>query len=313
MQVSRQHNHSFGFDRKRKGERRTWLVLGLTAAMMVVEISAGVAFGSMALLADGLHMGSHVAALGINGFAYMYARRHAFNPDYSFGTGKINALGGFSGAILLAVFAVYMVGESVQRLLQPVSISFNQAIVVAVLGLIVNGASVFLLGEGDRDHAHHDAHHHDHNLRSAYLHVLADALTSLLAIIALLAAKYFGWTWMDPMMGIVGAFLVARWSLGLVRETSRILLDRQADPSVLGSIRRALKGDGLCEVDDLHVWSIGPGILAAAITVVADRDVSPDSLRSRLPMDLGLVHVTIEVHFERCQAQAESPTLAGTN
>jgi len=225
------HEHSFGQDRRRPGESRTQLVIAITATMMVVEIAAGVLFGSMALLADGLHMASHAVALGINAYAYAYARRHAHDASYSFGTGKVNTLGGFTGAVLLAAFAVLMVSESVQRLVTPVPIAFNQAILVAVLGLIVNGASMLILGHHhdehgqDGDHDHHDHEHddhdhehargrHDHNLASAYLHVLADALTSVLAIAALLAAKYFGLTWMDPFMGLVGAALVARWSLG---------------------------------------------------------------------------------------------------
>ncbi len=214
---NKRHQHTFGQDLKRPGEFRTLVVIAITASMMVVEIAAGLAFGSMALLADGLHMGSHAVALGISAFAYVYARRHAHNERYSFGTGKVNTLGGYTGAILLAVFASMMAFESVVRLFNPVEIAFNQAIFVAVLGLIVNGASVFILDVGhDHEHDHHGHdHHHDHNLKSAYLHVLADALTSLLAIFALLIGKYFGAVWMDPVMGIVGAILVARWSIGL--------------------------------------------------------------------------------------------------
>ena len=223
------HDHSFGQDRRRPGERRTQLVIVITATMMVIEIAAGVLFGSMALLADGLHMASHAVALGINAYAYAYARRHAHDASYSFGTGKVNTLGGFTGAVLLAAFALLMASESVQRLVAPVPIAFNQAIWVAVLGLVVNGVSMLILGHHHghaHDHDHHDHEHpehdheahegagHDHNLVSAYLHVLADALTSLLAIVALLAAKYFGLTWMDPFMGIVGAVLVA-----LIEET----------------------------------------------------------------------------------------------
>jgi cation diffusion facilitator family transporter len=228
----RSHSHAFGQDRKRPGETRTFIVIVITATMMVVEIGAGLIYGSMALLADGLHMASHAVALSINALAYVYARRHAHDDRFSFGTGKVNTLGGFTGAVLLAGFAIVMVVESVERLVAPVAIAFNQAIFVAVLGLIVNGVSVLILGhrhhpeqahdlETDHDeHVHyhdHDHHqHHDHNLISAYLHVLADALTSLLAIFALLAAKYFDWIWADPLMGIVGAILVARWSLGRV-------------------------------------------------------------------------------------------------
>src|SRR5512136_254416 len=223
-----QHMHAFGQDRKRAGESRTLVVVGLTLTMMVVEIAAGILFRSMALLADGLHMASHAAALSINAFAYIYSRRHAHDARYTFGTGKVNALGGFTGAVLLVVFALVMAWESLGRVLHPVPIAYDQAIFVAIVGLIVNGASVFILDHGpdahqhghdtgDGDERHHEAdsgRHHDHNLRSAYLHVLADALTSLLAIFALLAAKYLGLIWMDPVMGVLGAVLVSRWSMG---------------------------------------------------------------------------------------------------
>lgn len=299
-----QHSHTFGQDRKRPGELRTLIVIGITAAMMVVEITAGILFGSMALLADGLHMASHAAALSITAFAYVYARRQAHNEDFSFGTGKVNALGGFSGAILLALFALFMAWESLVRLLHPVEIVFNQAIVVAVLGLVVNGASVFILGV-DEDH-HDHAHGHDHNLKSAYLHVLADALTSILAIVALLAAKYFGFVWMDPAMGILGAILVGRWSWGLVRSTSGILLDRQGPAEIRRAIRDSIERDGDSRVADLHLWSVGPGIYAVILSVVTHDPATPDSYKTRIPKDLGLVHVVIEVH--PCQAEAEVGT-----
>lgn len=295
------HNHGFGQDRKKSGEFRTLLVIAITAIMMVVEIAAGIAFGSMALLADGLHMGSHTVALSINVFAYVYARKHAHNNRYSFGTGKVNTLGGYTGAILLAVFASIMAWESVNRLIEPVSIAFNQAIFVAVLGLLVNGASVFILGvnhDHERGHEHHhgDTHHHDHNLKSAYLHVLADALTSLLAIVALLVGKYLGAIWMDPLMGIVGAFLVARWSFGLLKTSSAVLLDEQASPHMLSSIQQALEESGVDRVVDLHLWTIGPGIHSAVISIVSRTPKHPEYYKSRLPDHLALEHVTIEVH-----------------
>ena len=219
--------HTFGQEQRRPGEARTLIVVILTAATMVLEIAAGMAYGSMALLADGLHMASHAAALGISMFAYVYARRHASDQRFSFGTGKVNSLAGFTGAILLAVFALAMAWESVDRLIAPVAIAFDQAILVAVLGLLVNGISVAILGHGHEDELHDRGQHHghdppghagrhDHNLRAAYLHVLADALTSVLAIAALVSAKYFGLLWLDPAMGIVGAALIARWSIGLV-------------------------------------------------------------------------------------------------
>lgn len=297
------HSHSFGQDRKRPGEIRTFVVIAITASMMVVEIVAGIAYGSMALLADGLHMGSHAVALGINAFAYVYARRHAHNERYSFGTGKVNTLGGYTGAILLAVFAAMMAWESVLRLLAPVQIAFNQAIFVATLGLMVNGASVFILGEHhshdhDHDHSHdhdHHDHHHDHNLKSAYLHVLADALTSLLAIVALLIGKYFGAVWMDPLMGIVGALLVGRWSLGLLKSTSAILLDEQGETELENCIRQAIEVDPAHRVVDLHVWTVGPGISAAILSIVSRSPRQPQYFKALIPEHLPLQHVSVEV------------------
>jgi len=298
------YSHSFGQDKKRPGENRTLIVIAITGTMMIVEIVSGLLFGSMALLGDGLHMASHAAALTINACAYVFARRHAYDTSFSFGTGKVNALGGFTGAILLAGFALLMVWESFHRLINPVDIIFNQAIFVAVIGLVVNGASVFILGakghhrheqEGD-DHGNHHHHHHDHNLRSAYLHVLADALTSVLAIVALLAAKYFGYIWMDPLMGIVGAVLVARWSWGLLKSTSAVLLDRQGSEDILKRIRSSIENDGDSRISDLHLWSIGPGIYAVIISVVAQKPKEASEYRNRLPGDLGLVHISIEVN-----------------
>ena len=291
-----QHAHVFGQDEKKQGESRTLFVIVLTSAMMVLEIVAGLHFGSMALLADGLHMASHAAALGISAFAYVYARRHAHDERFSFGTGKVNALGGFTGAILLSFFTLFMVWESVERVLNPVSIAFNQAILVAVLGLLVNGISVWILGLHSHDHSY--GHSHDHNLRSAYLHVLADALTSFTAIFALLAAKYFGLVWMDPLMGIVGALMVARWSLGLLKSTGDVLLDRQGPEEMRTQIRDQIEGDESdVRIVDLHLWSIGPDIYAAIISVVADRPLTADQCRSRLDMGDTLVHVTIETHL----------------
>ena len=275
---------------------------------MGVEIAAGLAFGSMALLADGLHMASHAAALSISAFAYYFARKRAHDRSFSFGTGKVNSLGGYTGAILLVLFALLMVSESIHRLIEPVAISFNQAIGVAIVGLVVNGVSVFILGHDDHHHhGHdhgevgcdhpHDGHHHDHNLRAAYLHVLADTLTSLLAIVALLAAKYYGWIWMDPVMGIVGAILITKWSIGLLKQTGGVLLDRQAPDALVDSVRRRIKSL-LCsaEIVDLHVWSIGPNIYSAAITVVADEESYLDLIKSEMQHITEIVHTTIEVH-----------------
>ena len=289
------HSHAFGQDKKQSGEFRTFIVIAITSSMMLVEIVAGLAFGSMALLADGLHMGSHTIALSINAFAYVYARRNANNERYSFGTGKVNTLGGYTGAILLAVVASMMAWESVERLIAPISIAFNQAIIVAVLGLVVNGASVFILGI-NQGHGHeHEHHRHDHNLRSAYFHVLADAITSLLAIFALLVGKYFGAVWMDSVMGVVGAALVARWSLGLLKSTGVILLDQQSSKETQDSIRNTIENDDN-RIVDLHLWAVGPDIYSAVISIVSRSPQQPEYYKSLLANDLTLDHVSIEVH-----------------
>jgi cation diffusion facilitator family transporter len=305
---SSNHEHVFGQDQPTAGERRTVVVVVVTAVTMVVEIAAGMVYGSMALLADGLHMASHAVALGIAAFAYRYARKHAADPRFSFGTGKVNALAGYSGAVLLGVFAIGMAAESIERFVNPVEIAINQALFVAVLGLLVNGASVLILGlEGRSDHHHdhdghshqqqrrHEHHAHDHNFRSAYFHVLADALTSLFAIAALLAAKYAGQTWLDPFMGVVGAILVARWSMGLLRDSGKVLLDRQASEAVLSEIREAIELDGEAMVVDLHVWSIGPARPAAIIAIETTSPKDLEDYRAMLPQGLALQHVTIEV------------------
>jgi cation diffusion facilitator family transporter len=313
-----EHSHSFGQHVKRPGETRTIFVIVITAVMMIVEVAAGTIYGSMALLADGLHMASHAVALGINAFAYIYARRHAHDTRYSFGTGKVNTLGGYTGAVLLAGFSLVMAVESVQRFFAPTAIAFNEAIFVAVIGLVVNGVSVIILGEHhhpethddvadeheehghyhdhdhDDDHDHH--HHHDHNLVSAYLHVLADALTSLLAIFALLAAKYYGLIWADPAMGIVGAVLVARWSLGLLRTTSVVLLDREGPDEVRDLIKRRIEEDENNRVTDLHLWAVGPRLYSAVVGVATDDPRPPDYYKRLLPHGLGVVHLVVEVH-----------------
>jgi cation diffusion facilitator family transporter len=299
-----QHSHAFGQHVKRRGENRTLIVIAITTIMMVVEIAAGIFYGSMALLADGLHMASHAVALGINAFAYIYARRHAHNESFSFGTGKVNTLGGYTGAVLLAGFAFVMVWESGHRLISPIDIAFNQAIFVAVLGLIVNGISVVILGDHDHGHEHEHEHehehghhhHHDHNLVSAYLHVLADALTSLLAIFALLAAKYFGFIWADPAMGIVGAVLVARWSLGLLRSTSNILLDREATDAIRGVIKAKIEAEDDNRVADLHVWAVGPNLYSVIISLVTHQPKPPGHYKALIPPGLGVAHVVVEVH-----------------
>jgi len=308
------HDHTFGQDKRKSAERRTLAVSVVTVLTMIVEIGAGLVFGSMALLADGLHMGSHASALAISVFAYRYTRTHAADARFNFGTGKVNALAGFTSATMLALFALVMVWESIGRFLSPVAIRFNQAILVAVLGLIVNGVCLAILGghgvfngkrgreqEEDTEQIHErtDRHdHHDHNFRSAYLHVLADALTSVLAVFALLFGKYLGQQWLDPFMGLVGAALVVRWSRGMIRSSARVLLDLQAPDEVLGAIRTAIESEEDNRVSDLHVWSVGPGIYAAEIAIVSSRPLDPDDYYKLLPEKLGLVHVTVETH--RC-------------
>lgn len=300
------HEHHFGQAEPKGGEIRTRIVVALTAVFMVVEVLAGLAFGSMALLADGLHMASHASALGLALIAYVYARRHAHDRRFSFGTGKVNSLAGFASAVVLALFALIMAGESVRRFVRPVLISFDEAIVVAVLGLLVNGASVVILRvRHDRDHGDHQHdhsndrddhhHHHDHNLLAARLHVLADALTSVLAIIALVAAKQFGAVWMDPAMGVVGGALVARWSWRLLKGTGSVLLDRQAPDPVLQAIAQAVEADGRFRVVDLHIWSIGPGYRAAIVSVATSQPCQASEVERLVPANVGIAHLTVEV------------------
>ncbi len=285
--------HGYGLDQKVAGESRTRHVIVLTLIMMVIEIAAGFWGGSMALLADGWHMGTHAAALGITLFAYMYARRHCDDPQYTFGTGKVSALGGFASAVSLALMALWVIIESVGRLVQPVEIRFNEAIGVAAGGLLVNLVSAWMLG----GHHHHspEPHHHDHNLRAAYAHVLADAVTSILAIVALTAGKILGWIWMDPLMGIVGGLIIGRWALGLLRPTSRVLLDAEVPLESVTAIRAALEDDADNQVVDLHVWRIGPRHLAVIATVVTHEPRPPGHYKRLLHGFPELAHLTVEV------------------
>lgn len=299
-----QHSHSFKVENP-QGEKRTKLVILITVIMMTVEISTGYLFGSMALLADGYHMGTHAAALSITVFAYIYARRHADNPRYSFSTGKVGVLGGFASAVVLGVIALIMGVESLKRLFSPVSIQFNEAIWVAVIGLLVNLVCAYLLNaKHNHDHDHdygHGNHHHDHNLRAAYIHVLADALTSFLAIFALLTGKHFGWIWMDPVMGIVGAVVITRWSYGLLKDTTRILLDREAVPELIAKIRSTIEADADNLVADLHVWQVSPHQLSVIITVVTHFPKAPDHYKALLQDLIGDAHVTVEV--QECETE----------
>ena len=306
------HSHDFAIDSS-SAERRTRIVIAITAAMMVLEIVVGLVTNSMALLADGWHMGTHVTAFLIAAVAYYYSRRHAASPSHSFGTAKIGVLGGFASAIVLAVIALLMVGESVHRLFSPLPIHFNEAIAIAFLGLIVNLTCAIVLTH-DRDHRHdhphgHDDHHHhqDLNLRAAYVHVLADAFTSLTAIAALVGGKFFGWAWLDPAMGVLGSGVVMSWAYILVRDTSGILLDRTpAGCDLPDEIRRAVESDGDSLVTDLHVWQIGVGKFAAILSVVTHQPKNSDVFRERLREHDELVHVTIET--QHCRERHEALT-----
>jgi cation diffusion facilitator family transporter len=299
-----QHSHRFHADHAH-GERSTRRVIVLTLTMMVVEIAAGTAFGSMALLADGWHMGTHAVALGITALAYYFARRHADNPRFTFGTGKVGELGGFASAVVLAVVAILMAAESVQRLIAPHPIRFNEAIAVAVAGLVVNVASAFMLQDRhshDHESGNGKGRHHDHNLKAAYLHVLADALTSLLAIVALSAGKAFGWVWMDPCMGIVGAVIITKWAYGLLLDTGRVLLDRDVDPGFVSKIVQRIEAESDSRVSDIHVWRVGAGSLSVIVSLVTHHPQPPEHYK-QLIVDLREVaHVTVEVN--RCEGES---------
>ena len=277
-----------------RGEHRVFMVLALTVVTMVVEIVAGLMFNSMALTADGWHMGTHAAAFGITIFAYRYARKHANNPRFSFGTGKVSVLGGFASAIALGVVALLMAAESAHRLLDPRDIRFNEAIVVAVVGLAVNLVSALLLKENHHHHGHD--HDHDHNLRAAYFHVLADALTSVTAIIALVFGRLFGWVVLDPIMGIVGSLVIARWSIGLLKDTSGILLDGSVGDETRKAIRAAVESRPDCRISDLHVWAVAPGHLAVILAVESDHSCAPGDIKALLSDIPHLLHINVEVH-----------------
>jgi cation diffusion facilitator family transporter len=315
------HDHVFLGRDHHRNERRTWLVVALTAVMMAVEIAAGLLFGSMALLADGLHMMTHAGALGIAAGAYAYARRHARDPSFTFGTGKVGDLASFASAIVLAMVALLVAYESAIRLYAPVPIRFDDAIAVAAVGLAVNLVSAWLLRDGHhhhhaQDHAHehghgpehghdHGRHHHhidrDHNLRSAYLHVLADAATSVFAIAALLAGRLYGLVWLDPVMGLAGAILIGHWSIGLMRHAGAVLTDAVPDPHLAERIRERLEtGDD--RLADLHLWRVGPGHTAVMVTIVSDKPQEPNHYKRQLRGLPSLSHVTVEV--QRCPHDA---------
>jgi cation diffusion facilitator family transporter len=282
-------------DHDRNAARTRWVV-ALTAAMMVAEIVAGYATGSMALLADGFHMATHAGALGVAAIAYGYARRHCDDPRYSFGTGKVGDLAGFASAVVLALFSIGIAAESVKRLFAPEVVDFGDATLVAVIGLAVNLVSALLLfdkhhhGAGGHDHDHHH-HHHDNNLRAAYLHVLADALTSVLAIAALVAGRYLGWVWLDPVIGIIGAAVIAKWSCGLMKDTAGTLLDR-TDMATADKVRALVEPEA--RIVDLHVWRLGPGALAVIVDIAEAPNV--ERVRERLRGLKNVVHLTVQGH-----------------
>lgn len=304
-----QHQHVFN-EGNAAAEKGTRAVMWITAAMMVVEIFAGWWFNSMALLADGWHMSSHAFAIGLSAFAYAAARRYSKDPRFTFGTWKIEILGGFASAIFLLGVASMMVFSSIQRIFSPQPIHYQEAIVVAIVGLLVNIVCAMILGNAHHDHAHHghghdghDHHHHDLNLKSAYLHVIADAATSVLAILALVGGMFYGWSWLDPVMGIVGAVLVAIWAKGLLIETAKVLLDREMDNPVVDEIREVIetKNDpDETKIADLHVWRVGKEAYSCAVSIVThSATLTPEQVRKELSIHEEIVHTTIEIH--RCE------------
>lgn len=311
------HEHVFLGDRHDRNERRTWAVVAVTALMMVAEIVGGTIYGSMALVADGWHMSTHAAALGIAALAYRYARRHAHDRRFSFGTGKLGELAAFASAVILAMIALYIAIESAGRLWNPVEIGYSEAIPIAIIGLVVNLVSVWLLHDGDhhahghhghehpghhRPHEHHGHEHHGHvahdtNFRAAYVHVLADALTSVLAIAALFGGLLWGWAWLDPLMGLVGTVVIAIWAFGLMRTSGSVLLDTVPTQEIEAEVRRRLEVNG-DRVADFHLWRIGPGHRAAVISIVTHDPLPPDSYKARLADLPEMSHLTVEV--QRC-------------
>jgi cation diffusion facilitator family transporter len=316
------HSHVFLGDDHERAERRTWAVIILCTAMMIAEIVGGALFGSLALIADGLHMSTHAGALLLAALAYTFARKYAADPNFTFGTGKFGDLAGYSSAIVLAMIALLIGYEAVLRFLNPVPIAFNQAIPIAALGLLVNIASAWLLAGGpdhghghshghshdhghehedhgheheDHDHAH-ERHHRDNNMRAAVVHVAADAAVSVLVIVGLLLARAFGWLWMDPLAGFIGALVIASWSVGLLRDTGAILLDRTPDPGMAEKVRATIESEG-DRVTDLHLWRLGPGHLGAIVSIATSAQRDPAHYRQRLADFQDLSHVTVEVQY----------------
>ena len=319
-----QHQHIFNEDNT-TAEKGTRAVMWITATMMVVEIFAGWWFNSMALLADGWHMSSHAFAIGLSAFAYAAARRYSKDPRFTFGTWKIEILGGFASAIFLLGVAAMMVLGSVERIFSPQPIHYQEAIVVAIVGLLVNIVCAMILGNAhhDHDHNHHHGHehnahdrhhHHDLNLKSAYLHVIADAATSVLAILALVGGWLYGWSWLDPVMGIVGAILVAVWAKNLLIETGKVLLDREMDHPIVDEIREVIetKGDpDETRIADLHVWRVGKEAYSCAVSIVTHSEtLTPEQVRQRLSIHEEIVHATIEIHRYRSMVKDRNGLIA---
>ncbi|SMF68242.1 CDF family Co(II)/Ni(II) efflux transporter DmeF [Allosphingosinicella indica] len=312
------HDHAFLGHAHASNERRTWWVVALTAVMMVAEIAAGYIFNSMALLADGWHMATHAGALGVTAAAYAFARRRAGDVRFGWGTGKVGDLAGFASALGLGAVSIGIGIESVERLIDPGRVAFREAIVVAVIGLLVNLVSAWLLAGGGHHHGHghhgHDGHGHSHghdnNLRSAYLHVLADALTSVLAIAALVAGLWFGITWLDSAVGIIGAVVIARWSWGLAKDTASVLTDTVPDAALADTITAAIESDGDARIADMHLWQVGPGKYAAIVSLVAERPLPPTDYKARLAGQSRIAHLTVEAN--RCPdhgcGAGEAPT-----
>jgi cation diffusion facilitator family transporter len=308
------HSHVFLGPDHERAERRTWAVIILCTIMMVAEIVGGALFGSLALIADGLHMSTHAGALLLAALAYTFARKYAEDPSFTFGTGKFGDLAGYSSAIVLAMIALLIGYEAVSRFLDPVPIAFNEAIPIAALGLLVNSASAWLLAGGhhhehghshghthdhdhddDHDHDHaDDMHHRDNNMRAAVVHVMADAAVSVLVIVGLLLARTFGWLWMDPLAGLIGALVIASWSVALIRDTGAILLDRTPDPGMAEKVRRAIESEG-DQVTDLHLWRLGPGHLGTIVSVATSTSREATHYRQRLACFSDLSHITVEV------------------
>ena len=302
-QLASLHRHVFLGEGHERNERRTWTVIALCSVMMVAEILGGLLFGSIALVADGLHMSTHASALLLAALAYRFARRHVDDDRFSFGTGKFGDLAGFTSAIVLAMIALLIGYEAATRFIWPVPISFNEAIPIAALGLIVNVVSALLLSGGHHDHAHADDHdhphphhaaHRDNNLRAAVVHVLADAAVSIFVIIGLTLGRLFGWVWMDPAVGLLGAIVIAAWAYTLIRDTGAILLDMTPDRGMAERMRATIENDG-DRLTDLHLWRLGPGHLGVIVSVATRKERGPDYYQGLLGRFRALSHVTVEV------------------